>query len=130
MVAVEPTHVVGTVASIALAVVLVTAGVTKLAGAWREDSRALGVPWPVAAPVPYVEIVLGALLATGLGRPLAAWGAAALMVLFTGLVALHLAHGRRPPCACFGAWSRKPLGAGHLVRNVVFAVLAVLAVLA
>lgn len=130
MVAVGTVHAVGVVASLAVAVVLLVAGVTKLAGPWRRDSEALGVPWAVAAPVPFVEIVLGALLAAGVGRPLVAWCAAALMVAFGGLVALHLAHGRRPPCACFGAWSSKPLGPGHLLRNCVLAALAVVATLA
>jgi hypothetical protein len=39
----------------------------------------------------------------------------------------HLVAGRRPECACFGAWSAKPIGVGHVVRNGVLLALAVLA---
>jgi hypothetical protein len=56
----------------------------------------------------------------------------ALLVLvgFTVLILRRLAEGRRPPCACFGAWSTKPLGRGHVVRNLCFIGLAVVALLA
>ncbi len=51
----------------------------------------------------------------------------AILVLFTGLIVRHLIEGRRPDCACFGAWSSKPIGPGHLLRNTAFLALAVLA---
>ena len=56
-------------------------------------------------------------------------GLVALLLLgsFTALIVRRLAEGKRPPCACFGAWSAKPLGAGHVVRNGALIVLAVLA---
>jgi hypothetical protein len=46
------------------------------------------------------------------------------------LILRRLAEGQRPPCACFGAWSTKPLGRGHVVRNLGFIGLAVVALLA
>ena len=52
-----------------------------------------------------------------------------MLVAFTALIGVALAHGRHPPCACFGAWSAKPIGAGHLVRNAALIVLALLALL-
>ena len=42
----------------------------------------------------------------------------------------RLAEGRRPPCACFGALSRRPVGPGSVVRNVVLIALALLAAFA
>ena len=54
----------------------------------------------------------------------------ATLLIFTGLIARRLAQGRHPPCACFGAWSAKPLGPGHLVRNGVLIVLAVVTIAA
>jgi len=130
MLALDVAHAVGVVSSLALAAVMLLAGVSKLAGNWRADATALGAPWWLAAPVPFVELLLGALLAAQLGRPIVAWCALALLVVFSGFIALQLSHGRRPPCACFGAWSTKPIGTGHLVRNALFAALALLATLA
>lgn len=130
MVAIDVARAAGVAASIALAAVMLVAGVSKLAGDWRADASALGVPWWLAAPVPVAELVLGALLAAQVARPIVAWCALALLVVFSGFVALQLSHGRRPPCACFGGWSTKPLGVGHLVRNGVFAALALVAALA
>ena len=80
--------------------------------------------------LPWFEIVLGAVLVMQLVPTLAA--AVALLVLagFTALILRRLAEGKRPPCACFGAWSTKPLGLGHVVRNLGFIALAVVAVLA
>ena len=56
----------------------------------------------------------------------------ALLVLagFTVLILRRLAEGQRPPCAGFGGWSTKPLGRGHVVRNLCFIGLAVVAMLA
>ncbi len=56
--------------------------------------------------------------------------ALAILVVFSALLVLRLAQGRRPPCACFGSWSAKPLGWQHLVRNAVLIALAVVAAVA
>ena len=53
--------------------------------------------------------------------------AAALLGAFTVLLVVRLAQGRRPPCACFGAWSTRPVGFGSVARNVVLIALALLA---
>ena len=50
--------------------------------------------------------------------------AGALLVGFTTLLVLRLLQGRRPPCACFGAWTTKPIGWGNVVRNAGFLALA------
>ena len=59
-------------------------------------------------------------------RPIAL-AAIALLVVFTGFIALELSHGRRPTCACFGSRSSARLGPGHLARNAIFIALGVLA---
>lgn len=117
----------GIVASVLVAVVMLVAGITKIArpNEWRSDASAMGVPASVARPVPYVEVVLGAFLLVQWQRTLIAWGAVVLLLLFTGLLALRLAQGQRPRCACFGSFSASPIGPWHLARNAAFIALAV-----
>ena len=119
----------GIAAGFVVAVVLLLAGVLKLARPieWRAQAAGLGVPGPIAAVMPFVEIGLGAALVVRWQRHSFAWVAVALFAFFTALLGLRLAQGQRPPCACFGALSSRPIGAGHVVRNVVLIVAAVLA---
>ncbi len=123
---------VGLVASIVLGLVFVVSGGSKIAAGpgWPEQARGLGAPAIVVPVLPWVEIVLGALLVTQVVPIAAAFFAIVLLAAFTVLISLRLIEGRHPPCACFGAWSSKPLGAGHIARNVVFMALGVLALLA
>jgi uncharacterized membrane protein YphA (DoxX/SURF4 family) len=113
-------------ASVVLGVVFVVAGVTKVAAPaqWRSQSADLGVPTAVATVVPFVELALGALLIAQLARTFAAIVAGLLLVAFTLLLIVRLAQGRRPPCACFGALTSKPIGWRNVVRNLVFLALA------
>lgn len=117
------------VAALVVAVVLLLAGVSKLAQSeqWRSQAAGLGVPQPLAVVVPYVELMLGALLLVQLQRHAVAWLAVGLFGAFTALLALRLAQGQRPPCACFGSLSSKPIGPGNLARNAVFIAIAVMA---
>ena len=79
--------------------------------------------------VPFVEAVVGALLVTQLARRVTAVVAAVMLVAFTALLVRRLSQGLRPPCACFGALSSKPISWGNVVRNGVFvAIAAVVAV--
>ena len=80
--------------------------------------------------LPWVEIVLGAILVMQLAPMVAAGAALLLLAAFTALIVRRLLQGRHPPCACFGSWSARPLGAGHVARNVAFMVLGVLALFA
>jgi hypothetical protein len=50
-----------------------------------------------------------------------------LLVAFTALLAWHLRADERPPCACFGGSSQRPIGARDIVRNFVLLVLVVVA---
>ena len=119
----------GVVAALLVAAVLLVAGVSKLASPaqWRSQAAGLGVAPLLATLTPCVELGLGALLLVQVQRHTVACLAAALFGSFTALLVLRLAQGRRPPCACFGSLSSKPIGPGHLVRNLVFIGLAVLA---
>lgn len=107
-------------ASIVVGAVLVVAGAMKLAAgrSWVDEAKALGAPaWSVPV-VPWFELVLGALLVGQVARrPLAAT-ACVLFIVFTAFLLRVMGEGRRPVCACFGAWSARPLGRGHVVRNI------------
>ena len=120
------------VASILLGSVFLVSGGSKIAAgpAWPEQARGLGAPTVVVPLLPWVEIVLGAVLVMQLASVAAAATALAVLVAFTALIVRRLSQGRHPPCACFGVWSAKPLGAGHVVRNVGFVALGVLALFA
>jgi uncharacterized membrane protein YphA (DoxX/SURF4 family) len=124
--------VIAVVASVVLGVAFVVAGGSKLAAGeqWPAQARGLGAPqWSIPI-VPWMELALGAVLVAQVARRAAAIAALAVLVAFTGLIVMRLREGRHPPCACFGAWSAKPLGVGHVVRNAVLAGLAVVALTA
>jgi len=123
---------VGLVASFLLGFVFLVSGATKIAAgpAWPEQARGLGAPSFVVPVLPWFEIVLGAVLVMQVVPVLAAVTALVVLVLFTALIARRLAQGQHPPCACFGTLSTKPLGRGHVIRNVGFMALAVAALLA
>lgn len=123
---------VGVVASIVLGFVFLVSGGSKIAAgpAWPEQARGLGAPSLVVPVMPWVEIVLGAVLVMQLAPVAAAVTAVVLLLAFTALIVRRLAQGRHPPCACFGAWSTKPLGWGHVARNVGFIALGIVALFA
>lgn len=120
------------VASLLLGIAFVVAGGSKIAAgrAWPEQARGLGAPSIVVPLLPWFEIVLGAVLIVQLAPVPAAVAALGLLIAFTALIGRRLSQGQHPPCACFGAWSTKPLGPGHLVRNGALIVLAIIVIVA
>ena len=114
-------------ACVLLGAVFVLSGVAKVAAPqqWRTQSGDLGVPRALATVVPFVELAVGALLVAQLWRRQVAVVAVAMLVAFTALLVVRLRQGRRPPCACFGAWSSKPIGWTDVARNAVFLTLAI-----
>lgn len=116
-------------ASVVVGVVLIVAGASKIAAGpeWPAQARELGAPTFTIAAVPWIEIAIGAALVVQIGAPTPAIAATAMLMVFTVMIVLQLAQGRRPPCACFGAWSAKPLGAGHVIRNLALIGLSVVA---
>ncbi|MEY3341243.1 MAG: hypothetical protein RLZZ269_1154 [Actinomycetota bacterium] len=123
---------VGLVASVILGATMCVAAFSKLrtGRAWEAQGAALGAPRIVLPLVPWVELALGALLIVQLAAAAVSIAALVLLGSFSVLLAVNLARGRRPVCACFGEWSTKPLGPGHLVRNAVLEALAVLTLVA
>jgi hypothetical protein len=122
----------GAVAGVVVGVALLTSGGTKLAVGprWPAQAAALGAPALVVPVLPWFEVALGALLAAGVARTVTGLVAAALVASFTVLLVMRLVQGQRPPCACFGAWSTRPIGPGAVARNVVIIALALVAALA
>jgi hypothetical protein len=69
---------------------------------------------------------VGVLLLLGLALPGAALAAAALLVVFTGVVLGDLRGGRPMPCHCFGRFSQETAGPATVARNLVLLALATL----
>lgn len=119
-------------AAIVVGAVFVAAGAAKIAMGprWPAQAREFGVAPQIAQFVPWWEIVVGAFLAAQVARPITAWIAAATLLVFSVAVARQLGRGRHPPCACFGAWSPRPVSNRTLARNALLIALAALAALA
>jgi uncharacterized membrane protein YphA (DoxX/SURF4 family) len=119
------------VASLLLGAVFVFSGITKVAAMqqWRAQASDLGVPGFVASVLPIVELAVGALLVAQIARRPLAIVAGVLLLAFTVLLVVRLAQGRRPPCACFGTLSSKPISWTNVARNAAFIALAAVVVL-
>ena len=108
-----------------LFVVFLLAGVAKLRdrGGTAAAVVAFGVPRRLARPVsvllPAMELVTAGLLVSSATALVGALIASALLTTFTVAIAVSLAHGRRPPCRCFGQMSAEPVGGRTLLRNAV-----------
>ena len=114
------------IASVVLGLAMLAAGAAKLASrTWPADARGLGAPAWTIPLVPWVELSLGALLVVGVVRPLVAIATAVLLAAFTALLSARLARGERPPCACFGRLSTRPISWWSVARNLVLIALAV-----
>ncbi len=123
---------VAAVAGFVLGAVLLVSGALKLAAGpqWAAQAAAIGAPALAVPVVPWVELALGALLVAGVERTAVALLAAAMLTVFTGLLAVRVAEGRRVPCACFGRRSTRPVGAAAIVRNALLIALALVAAFA
>ena len=117
------------IAAVIVGIACLDAGASKRAAReqWAVQARDLGAPHIVVPVLPWIELVIGAALVVQFARTAVAIAAGVLLVVFTALIALRLSQGRRPACACFGAWSAKPIGAGHLLRNTALLALAAVA---
>ena len=120
----------GILSGIVVGLALVWAGVLKLAEgpAWLKQAADMDVARPVAQGVPYVEIAIGVPLAAQLFEPWPALAAIVLLGAYTGLIVRRIRDGSRPPCACFGSKSKRPLSAYHVLRNLLLIGGAVVAV--
>ncbi len=123
---------IGVIASVFMGVVFLFSGGAKLADrtGWMRQSADLDVDNRVARVVPWYELVLGAALVSGVARPWPAVLAVVTLVVFTWFIARRMLDGSRPPCACFGTRSTRPLGRRHLARNGALLVVAALGIFA
>ena len=116
-------------ARVALGTALVVAAIAKVAAGtrWIDQAAALGVTRPIAAVLPWFELVVGAAVVAGVAEPWPAAVAIGLLVAFTAWIAVHLVRGEHPPCACFGSFSVAPLSWWHVARNLALIALGVVA---
>ena len=123
---------IGVIASMAIGAMFVFSGGAKIADrtGWLRQSGDLGVARWIAQLVPWYELALGALLLSGLARPWPAVAAVLTLAVFTWFIARRMLDGTRPPCACFGSKSQRPLGRRHLARNVALLVVAAVGIFA
>ena len=114
--------------------VFVLAGVTKLLD--REGSEKAvkdfgvheDISKPVATALPIAEIVIG-LLFLFIGTSwLGAIAGILLLMVFIGGMIYQIAQGNAPDCHCFGQIHSEPVGKSSLIRNIGFAILALLLV--
>ena len=117
-------------AGLVLGCVFVVAGVLKARDPyWTRTASRFGTSAVLATVLPWVEIVLGALLVVDIGGPWSAVAAAVLLAAFTVVIVRRVAAGDRAPCACFGSiGADAPMSWRTVARNVGLLVLAAVAV--
>jgi peroxiredoxin/uncharacterized membrane protein YphA (DoxX/SURF4 family) len=114
--------------------VFVLAGVTKLLDRKGSEKavKDFGVPEdlskPIATVLPVAEIVIGMLFLFVGTSWLGAIGALLLLLVFIGGMIYQIAQGNAPDCHCFGQIHSEPVGKSSLIRNIGFAILALLLV--
>jgi hypothetical protein len=86
------------------------------------------LPDALSGLVPFVELTVAVLLLVPAGGALGEVGAAALLLVYAAAVGVNLARGRRHiDCGCAGPRARRPIGGGIVVRNVLLAAAALMA---
>ncbi|WP_373988366.1 peroxiredoxin family protein [Duganella sp. BuS-21] len=108
---------------------LLLAGVLLMAAAGKLRHRqaqvqtlaAFGVPAALrpslAWLMPACELAIALLLTLAVSAWWGAIGGAALLALYTAVLAYKLQQGQRPSCNCFGQQQATPIGAATLLRN-------------
>jgi len=78
-----------------------------------------------AVLIPFAEIVFAFCLLFVSTSWLGAIGGLILLLSFSGGMIWQMAHGKAPDCHCFGQLHSEPVSIKALVRNIIFALLAV-----
>jgi uncharacterized membrane protein YphA (DoxX/SURF4 family) len=114
-----------------LAIVFLYAAYTKLRQPWllfamSIDAYQILPEWAALAlgrALPWLELLLGLLLATGVGLRYTAVGASILLAVFFAVMVRSYAMGMKIDCACFGLG--EAIGPLTLARDGVLLILAV-----
>jgi thiol-disulfide isomerase/thioredoxin/uncharacterized membrane protein YphA (DoxX/SURF4 family) len=116
-----------------LAATFALAGAAKLRDSEGTAAmlRAFGVPAksaPVFAVALWVaDLAVAAALLPSFSSQWAGAAGAFLLAVFTAVIAVNLALGKRPECRCFGAMSTAPINSWTVARNMLLLAMAVLA---
>ena len=121
-------------AQLLLAVVFAIAAVAKLKD--REGTRQANIDFgvakrlstPLAVALPAAEIVIAVLVLIPRTAVAGAFGALALLVVFTVTIVSALVRGHAPRCHCFGQLSAKPTSWWTVGRNAALMAVAVFAI--
>ena len=115
---------------LSLFVIFAWSGLTKLADldGTRKAFLDFGVPeavrHPLAVVLPLGELAVALSILLARSAWWGAWGALALLILFSAGILANLLSGRRPTCHCFGRFSSGPIGWTSLGRNLALSLLA------
>jgi thiol-disulfide isomerase/thioredoxin/uncharacterized membrane protein YphA (DoxX/SURF4 family) len=114
--------------------VFVVAGVGKFLDLEGSEKavKAFGTPADLAktfaVAIPFAEIVFGASLLFVSTSLLGSIGVFLFLLIFIGGMIWQLSQGNAPECHCFGAIHSEPVSKKSLIRNVIFAALALVLV--
>jgi len=117
-----------------LAAIFIVAGVGKLLDleGSKKSVIAFGTPEDLAKTmaiaIPFAEIVFGVCLLFISTAWLGSIGVFLFLLIFIGGMIWQLAQGNAPECHCFGAIHSEPVSKKSLIRNAVFAFLALILV--
>lgn len=118
-----------------LAAVFIVAGVGKfldLEGS-KKSVIAFGTPEDLAKTmsiaIPFAEIVFGVCLLFVSTSWIGSLGVFLFLLIFIGGMIWQMAQGNAPECHCFGAIHSEPVSKKSLIRNLVFAFLALILLL-
>lgn len=121
----------GSIAALVLAGVFAWSAVAKVAMGrrWPESFVRFELPRWLAWPLVGLEAALVVGLLVDAVRLAAAVGATVTLVVMSVVLIERLRRGVRPPCACFGVVSKRPLSWREPARNLLLLAVALVAIL-
>lgn len=110
--------------------IFIVAGIGKLLDLEGSEKavKEFGIPKDLAKPIsiilPIAEIIVAFLLLSTFTAEIGAFGAFLLLAVFVGGMLRQMKLGNAPDCHCFGQIHSEPVSPKSLIRNVIFAVFA------